>query len=238
MSKWTDRRIEDLLARAVEQATPDVYEAAASAEPAEYEPILFGPSVKKKNIRRSAVLAMAACLVLLVWSWLSADTVAEVHVNPAVELTLNIWGRVIGTRGLNEDGWALLQGLDLKYEDAKDAADELAGAIQEGGWLPEKGAIAILVRGRDYARAEKRGRALVAELAMETGLPVSLKWRNDTSGWPSPEPGPETPPAAPAGAPLSPTVFPEPAPASAVSAAEWEGDGKDWNHDDEEIDDD
>lgn len=189
MSRWSDRRIEDLLAAAVEQSVPDVFGEAASAP--EYEPIRFEPLPRKQKSRWPGAI-LAACLLLAAglggWSWFAADTVAEVRVNPAVELTFNRWGRVIEAEALNEDGAALLRELDLEHEDVEDAAEELAEALLEGGWLGEDGAIAVYVRGRSYQRAGDWGRKMVAELALETGARVTLDWKNDTSDWPSPGP--------------------------------------------------
>ena len=201
MSRWSDRRIEDLLAAAVEQAVPDVFEEAASAP--EYEPILFEPLPRKKR-RRWPGTVLAACLLLAAglagWSWFAADTMAEVRVNPAVELTFNRWGRVIQAEALNGEGELLLRDLELKHEDVEDAAEELAEALLEGGWLKENGTIAVGVRGRSYQRAEDWGRKLVAELALETGARVTLNWKNDTTDWPSPEPAPPFPADLPASA--------------------------------------
>lgn len=229
MSRWSDKRIEDLLAAAVEQSVPDVFEEAASAP--EYEPIRFEPLPRKKK-RRWPGAVLAACLLLAAglggWSWFAADTVAEVRVNPAVELTFNRWGRVIEAEALNEDGAALLRELDLDHEDVEDAAEELAEALLEGGWLGEDGTIAVRVRGRSYQRAEEWGRKMVAELALETGARVSLHWKNDTSDWPAPEPGGPSP---------APSETPAPQPPSSGVSAPGSGHNSHDRDDDHDYDD-
>lgn len=75
-------------------------------------------------------LAVAACLALALvlgggsWVYLTPTALVSVDVNPSVELGVNRFDRVVSSKGMNDDGRALLESVDvwnLTYDEAVDA---------------------------------------------------------------------------------------------------------------------
>ena len=88
--------------------------------------------IQRTNRRRSPVrvklAAACACLVLLLageYSFFAPVSAISVDVNPSVELGINLFDRVVSAVGYNEDGTALIDSLDLKYQDYPSALEKL-----------------------------------------------------------------------------------------------------------------
>ena len=87
--------------------------------------------------------ALAACLCVAFFGWYQPNYAAygalRLSINPDVELTLSRSERVLEAEGLNPDGAALLESVELEGLDAEAAADVLVAGSIEGGWLREGG---------------------------------------------------------------------------------------------------
>ena len=84
-------------------------------------------------------LAAAACLCLGFFGYWQPNFVPygtlRIQINPTWSLSVSKTDRVLDLRGLNADGEALLEGLDLKGEDSDDAVEELVERALEQGYL-------------------------------------------------------------------------------------------------------
>lgn len=104
----------------------------------------------------------AACLVLLTvmlwggtWLYFTPTMEISVDINPSIELGVNRFDRVISVDGYNEDGQALAQLLDVKYQDFEDAIDRILENETVSTLLSGDGLLSITVVGEDDAQAAR-----------------------------------------------------------------------------------
>lgn len=104
----------------------------------------------------------AVCLVLLTvtlwggtWLYFTPTMEISVDINPSIELGVNRFDRVISVDGYNEDGQALAQLLDVKYQDFEDAIDRILENETVSTLLSGDGLLSITVVGEDDAQAAR-----------------------------------------------------------------------------------
>ena len=104
----------------------------------------------------------AACLMLLTvmlwggtWLYFTPTMEISVDINPSIELGVNRFDRVISVDGYNEDGQALAQLLDVKYQDFEDAIDRILENETVSTLLSGDGLLSITVVGEDDAQAAR-----------------------------------------------------------------------------------
>ena len=188
-------------------------------------------------------LAAAACLCLGFFGYWQPNFVPygtlRIQINPDVELSVSKTDRVLDLRGLNADGEALLEGLDLKGEDSDDAVEELVEHALEQGYLAPGGTVSILASSEDDDWQIREEAALQAQLEAKYGDSIAVHLgAADTEQAPQAQP---EPPAA--SAPAQPA--PEPAPPASSQARpagdsqdDWDPTGSDYPHDSDDDDDD
>lgn len=108
-------------------------------------------------MRLAAVTACLAILLLLGGYRLYMTPVAtiSVDINPSIELSINRFDRIVGTRAFNEDGRAVLAAVDLQNMRYTDALSVLLGSDALSGYLSEDADISITVLGDSEAHSEE-----------------------------------------------------------------------------------
>ncbi len=200
-------------------------------------------------------LAAAACLCLGFFGYWQPNFVPygtlRIQINPDVELSVSKTDRVLDLRGLNADGEALLEGLDLKGEDSDDAVEELVERALEQGYLAPGGTVSILASSEDDDWQIREEAALQAQLEAKYGDSIAVHLGaagTEQAPQAQPEPPaaqPETPQPEPpaASAPAQPAQEPAP-PASSQARPvgdpqdDWDPTGSDYPHDSDDDDDD
>ena len=78
-------------------------------------------------------------------------------INPSVELTANVFDRVIGVKAMNSDGQKLLQTQNIKNKAVNEGVAQLLKNAEGNGYLLDNSTNAVLlsVSSKDSARAEK-----------------------------------------------------------------------------------
>lgn len=169
----------------------------------------------RPDVRRlRPVLAAAACLcVLLLGAWrllLTPYGTVRMEINPTVELTVNRFCWVLGVRGLNDDGAALLEGYAWRGTTAAETAGALARRAGTLGQLTSGGTVVLTVDSSHEPWRQETEAALTEALA--AALPqvhVTNEAAEPAAAPAEPEPDPE--PMDPE--PVEPN--PEPAPETA-----------------------
>ena len=111
-------------------------------------------------VRRAAVWA-AALASFLLFVGLSAGlffmpvSAISIDVNPSLELSVNRFDRVVAVEGCNEDGKALLEGLDLQFMDYAQALDTLLADQRMQAYLERGESLSIFVACDDQQRSCK-----------------------------------------------------------------------------------
>ena len=154
--KLTDQEVEYMLAKAVVQQVPDIYQQASSAP---ITPLTVVDEIVPRQFpqRRLHWQRLAAACVLLVlcaggifsWLWFSTKAVVSIDVNPSVALSLNRFEYVIDTQAGNTDGAEVLDDLSLKNLKLSTALDALMGAMSRKGYLDNQAQISVFVDGSD-----------------------------------------------------------------------------------------
>lgn len=86
----------------------------------------------------AACLALVACLIADAVDFLRPVAYVGIDVNPSVELTLNRFDIVVGTRALNDDGQRALDEASCMWRVFDDAARDLDGAMRA---IADEGAV-------------------------------------------------------------------------------------------------
>ena len=185
--------------------------------------------------------ALAACLCVAFFGWYQPNCAAygalRLSINPDVELTLSRSERVLEAEGLNPDGAALLESVELEGLDAEAAADALVAGSIEGGWLREGGAVTVSVTGGSGEWRAETERELLDGLDERYGSFALIRTPDDpvitipVPPEPTPSPTPPPPPTP------APTPAPTPPPVSDDDDDDW-GDDDDDDDYDEDYDDD
>ena len=145
-----------MLAKAVVQQVPDIYQQASSAP---ITPLTVVDEIVPRQFPRQRLhwQRLAAACVLLVlcaggifsWLWFSTKAVVSIDVNPSVALSLNRFEYVIDTQAGNTDGAEVLDDLSLKNLKLSTALDALMGAMSRKGYLDDQAQISVFVDGSD-----------------------------------------------------------------------------------------
>ena len=165
----TDKQLERRLAQALSAAAPDDLEGVLSRCEARKGIVI---PMKRKTGARMVRNLVAACLALVLVGgggayYYQANAVASVvslDVNPSIELKVNQKEKVLSATPMNEDGAALLEGMELKGTQADVAMYAIIGALLQHGYVDElANSILITVEDEDTQRGEKLQQELTAQ---------------------------------------------------------------------------
>lgn len=104
--------------------------------------------------------AIAACMAVMLigggFVYATPTSYVSVDINPSVELAVNALGRVVGIQA-NDDGEAILEGLDLENMKVDKAVSLIVDAAAEQGFLEEDGTsiVSITVATDDQETADE-----------------------------------------------------------------------------------
>ena len=118
----------------------------------------YGRDVQRRRQRQMRLASCTAALVLLVVSagmWLLPVTSIDLDINPSLELRVNSFGRVTRLKGLNADGLALVEELDVKGLPYDEAMQRILISEELEAYLDNGSLISITVVGKDESLAEE-----------------------------------------------------------------------------------
>ncbi len=100
---------------------------------------LPGESGSRRFAARVASMAAVGLLVLGVgygaYSYTVPYSYVDIDINPSIELTVNIYDRIIGAEALNDDGRKLLLDKDLRHKKLDNGVTEILNSALEYGYL-------------------------------------------------------------------------------------------------------
>lgn len=109
------------------------------------------PPAPRHRRRVLVHIAAAACLVLVLlgaggtYAIATPTAYVDIEVNPAIELAVNRFDQVVGARALNEDGEAVLSGVDVVWDSCADALDAIGAELKALGYLEGGAAVSVTV---------------------------------------------------------------------------------------------
>ena len=104
----------------------------------------------------AAVMIFTGAFTMFNKSQNDVFAVVNIDVNPSVELSINKKQEVVEARALNEDGTAILDGMDLAGTDVKVACNALIGSMVRQGYLSElTNSVLVSVRSEDKAGGQE-----------------------------------------------------------------------------------
>ncbi len=176
-----NNEIEKRLASALNAAAPDMLDDLMAEldlnekpEPSMREKLADGEQDRyKKAVVRSrtfrTLISCAAAFILLVggvtvWRNMNQKVLAvvDIDVNPSIELSVNGKEKVVDATAVNEDGKAILDGMDLRGSDIRTACNAIVGSMLTKGYLNDKSnSILLSVSSGDPSK----GRAIEEELS-------------------------------------------------------------------------
>jgi len=94
-------------------------------------------------------LALVACLALLLmgggYGYAIPTAYLSVDINPSVELGINTFGRVVSVKAYNDEGAAILSGIDVKGRKVKQAVSQIVDAAADNGFFEADGSSVVLL---------------------------------------------------------------------------------------------
>ena len=118
----------------------------------------YGRDVQRRRQRQMRLASCTAALVLMVVSagmWLLPVTSIDLDINPSLEMRVNTFGRVTRLKGLNADGLALVEELDVKGLPYDEAMQRILISEELEAYLDNGSLISITVVGKDESLAEE-----------------------------------------------------------------------------------
>lgn len=118
----------------------------------------YGRDVQRRRQRQMRLASCTAALVLMVVSagmWLLPVTSIDLDINPSLEIRVNTFGRVTRLKGLNADGLALVEELDVKGLPYDEAMQRILISEELEAYLDNGSLISITVVGKDESLAEE-----------------------------------------------------------------------------------
>lgn len=167
--------IEKRLASAINAAAPDMLDdlmteldLTEKPEPVMREKLAGGSEerYKKSTVRSRGfrqLMSIAAALVLVlggvtVWRNMQQKVfaVVDIDVNPSIELSINKNDKVVEARPVNEDGMAILSGMDLKGSEVKAACNAIVGSMLMKGYINDQSnSLLVSVSAEDEAKGHE-----------------------------------------------------------------------------------
>lgn len=160
----TNKEIEARLKRAVSETTPDVLEKVMSADVVKDERManIMPMNNKKKKLAGKIIAACAALAIVVSGAAFFAgnarpESKVTIDVNPSVEIITGKTDKVKDVRPLNDDGEAIIDGMDFKDTDMDVVVNALIGSMAKKGYLTEvkNENVLVSVQNDDAAKAEK-----------------------------------------------------------------------------------
>ena len=128
--------------------------------------------VNTRMLARVSSLAAGALLVLGIgcgaYSYTVPYSFVDVDINPSIEITTNIYDRIIKTEALNEDGKKLLQAGSLKNSDLEEGVAALLNNAVQQGYLKDGAAgntVLVTVVSKNDTKSDQLKRGLQAAAA-------------------------------------------------------------------------
>lgn len=181
----TDEELEKLMREEFTAAVPDDFDEilrkckAAGWQEKTSESALPGKKARGP-IKLYRYLAAAAMFVLVLggaFAWRATKIptdVIQMDVNPSIELTLNIYGRVLDCEAVNTDADPIVGKFNLDGKSLGEAAGKLASALIEAGYITdEKNTVLIGAIGENEERsASLAGKASAAVQGAEKAADI------------------------------------------------------------------
>lgn len=106
------------------------------------------------------VLVAASCFLFIIGFgsfhvYFTPTSVISMDINPSFELEINRFGKVIDAEGYNEDGSNLLQSLDLKYNNYKEAIHTVLSSNTMEEYLENNAFLSIAIVEIDETQGEE-----------------------------------------------------------------------------------
>ena len=160
-----DQEIESRFRKALENASPDMIDGLMEDLPPQDSAPPEDTAAKGSKPRRGRIIrliaaaAAAVAVAVGVYSYLdnlnsSVRSVVGLDVNPSIELMLNRRDEVVEAAALNNDGIAILDGMDLKGTGVDVAVNAIIGSMLKNGYISElANSVLITVESDDPAQA-------------------------------------------------------------------------------------
>lgn len=145
--KLTDKELENRLARAVENETPNVLPKILlriqQKKGQEKYMETSTPTQKPKGAKivkwaaAVAALLVVAIGITMVSMFYKTDSLVYFDANPGIELRVNSSGKVLGAQPLNDEANLILDGMNLQNVDLNVAVNALIGSMVNHGYITE-----------------------------------------------------------------------------------------------------
>jgi len=126
-----------------------------------YSSVGYVPKTKQKlsfNLKTSLALLFLFILSLFVIliTGNNANSIVLVEINPAIELEVNSYNKVVAIKPLNVDGYFLVENLDLKRLPINEAIEKIVDQANLDGYINEENeTVNVITASRNEKREEK-----------------------------------------------------------------------------------
>ena len=144
----------------------------------------------RDGVRPGRLAAAAACILLLLtgaggWACFTPTSTVSIDVNPSLELNVNRFDRVVSVTGVNHEGQALAETLNLTFLPCTSAVEQVLDSPGLADYLGDDPAVAITVVGDNEVQ---RDRLLsgVENATAQRQAPTAALWTSARQSRPTP----------------------------------------------------
>ncbi|RHR11225.1 hypothetical protein DWX58_01875 [Pseudoflavonifractor sp. AF19-9AC] len=114
----------------------------------------------RDGVRPGRLAAAAACILLLLtgaggWACFTPTSTVSIDVNPSLELNVNRFDRVVSVTGVNHEGQALAETLNLTFLPCTSAVEQVLDSPGLADYLGDDPAVAITVVGDNEVQRDR-----------------------------------------------------------------------------------
>ncbi len=139
-----------------------------------------GKRYRRLTLRVAGLAAAIALTSISAWAYFTPFSYVSLDVNPSLLYLLNRFDRVLSCEAVNDDGKEVVERLQLKNKDIKEAIKITIKEIAAEGYLADKetGGIVIAASSKDQNKSDELARSLdqtAAEAAAEENVEVEIE---------------------------------------------------------------
>lgn len=116
----------------------------------------------RSRVSFKRLAAVLSSVVILIFSgvfsynlYFTPNAYVDVDINPSVELTINLFDRIIGVYAYNSDGEDILSKLDLKHKNYEEALISLITTIDKNGYIQDNSLVSVTLQTASESREYK-----------------------------------------------------------------------------------
>lgn len=156
----TEKKLEEKIAKAVDNAVPDIIGNVLSQCDNEKGKVIYMKERRNKfSLAKLGAVAAAVLMVVGLFGSMSSskmDSTVFLDVNPSIELIVNKNDRIKSAKALNSDAERIMEDMNLKNTDLEVGVNAIIGSMLKNGYISDlSNSILVSVENKNEAKNEE-----------------------------------------------------------------------------------